>query len=461
MLCLLPVNVAAQTVSVIPKIPIGQKQTQINAGPVAVTTNSRLYYKIGGARSISLPANPAAKTTTLGGAAELGIGYSCGKFDETLGVANLLNSLSNSGNNLVNGAVGAINAAIGSLPALILQRVNPGLYDLFQNSLIRVEAVLALANKNCQQMEAEIAKGKNPYEDWTTLAKGIKWKSQMGTGGFGSSSVDVKTAQDNVETSNGDEGIPWVGGIRAGGAGSQAPIRATYDIVTAGYNITLNRNVSDQSPISVTPQSPPLVQVWDSPKKAGDWAVDVLGEARIQTHDGRNTETTPGHGLLPKIHLANTQILQTLSQLVSGTLPLQLKNLVAVSSDDILVTGELIEAIQAMEPTEQSIIIGKLASEIAMTRTLGRAILIRRLLLTGKREPNVDKTPAIQYIEDSVAQLDREIDGILFEAQVRQALLANTSQLLVEVEGMERGGTKSREEEKFRDTKRVINGATR
>lgn len=115
--------------------------------------NSEFYYKIGGARSISVPPNVNVQTYALNGSLEYGLGYSCGNFDPMLGLTNLLNDLQNTGNNLVNGAIGAVQAAIGGLPALIMQRIDPGLYDLFQNALIRVEAILSLANKSCEQFE--------------------------------------------------------------------------------------------------------------------------------------------------------------------------------------------------------------------------------------------------------------------------------------------------------------------
>jgi uncharacterized ParB-like nuclease family protein len=75
--------------------------------------------------------------------------------------------------------VAAANSAIASLPALILQRANPGLYDLFQNALLQAEETLKLATKSCEQMEAEIAAGKNPNADLLTLSKGNDWKVQM------------------------------------------------------------------------------------------------------------------------------------------------------------------------------------------------------------------------------------------------------------------------------------------
>jgi len=62
---------------------------------------------------------------------------------------------------------------------------------------------MQLATKSCEQMEAEIAQGKNPYADLITLSKGNDWKVQMGVGGN-----DAVTAKTTVESSNGDNGVP-------------------------------------------------------------------------------------------------------------------------------------------------------------------------------------------------------------------------------------------------------------
>ena len=45
------------------------------------TEDSLWYYEIGGAQPVSVPANPSVVPVTLGGSAQLGLGYSCGKFD--------------------------------------------------------------------------------------------------------------------------------------------------------------------------------------------------------------------------------------------------------------------------------------------------------------------------------------------------------------------------------------------
>ncbi len=152
------------------------------------------------------------------------------KFDPVAAVTNTLNNIGSGVDDMMNAMTAAASSAIAALPALILQRANPGLYDLFQNALLKAEETMQLATKSCEQMEAEIAKGKNPYADLITLSKGNDWKLQMGIGGN-----DAVTAKGAVESSNGDNGVPWIGG-QAGGS-DQPVLEFTGDIVKAGYNI--------------------------------------------------------------------------------------------------------------------------------------------------------------------------------------------------------------------------------
>ncbi|MCK9552104.1 MAG: hypothetical protein M0R29_15395, partial [Aquamicrobium sp.] len=113
----------------------------------APTEDSLWYYEIGGAEPVSAPANPSVVSVTLGGSAQLGLGYSCGKFDPVAAVTNTLNDIGAGVDNMVNAMTAAASAAIASLPALILQRANPGLYDMFQNALLQAEETMQLATK--------------------------------------------------------------------------------------------------------------------------------------------------------------------------------------------------------------------------------------------------------------------------------------------------------------------------
>ena len=73
---------------------------------------------------------------------------------------------------------------------------------------------------------------------------------------------------------------------------------------------------------------------------------------------------------------------------MSGGSPPSLENLEAVTAPGTVITR------QARPAAEQALLIGKLARQIALERTVERALLARRVLLTGMRDPHVSATPA-------------------------------------------------------------------
>ena len=399
--------------------------SQVIHAAQAPTEDSLWYYEIGGAEPVSVPANPAVVSVTLGGSAQLGLGYSCGKFDPVAAVTNTLNDIGAGVDNMMAAMTAAATSAIAALPALILQRANPGLYDLFQNALIKAEETMQLATKSCEQMEAEIAQGKNPYADLITLSKGNDWKVQMGIGGN-----DAVTAKDTVESSNGDNGVPWIGG-QAGGSG-QPVLEFTGDIVEAGYNINMNRAVTDTTPVPAA-SATRLSEIWSSPAEARDWTVDVVGENIVTTCDTCRKDSIPGTGLLPKLYQESATVTTEIQNLVSGATPPTLANLDQVTAPGVAITRQVIEAIREMPPSEQSLIMGRLVSEISTARTVEKALYARRLLLSGRQVPEVYATEVVrEHADTSIAELDKEIENLLFETRVRKEVVSDTVATLLE-----------------------------
>tara|TARA_R110001592_G_scaffold143304_1_gene366023 strand:- start:74235 stop:75575 length:1341 start_codon:yes stop_codon:yes gene_type:complete len=391
----------------------------------APTEDGLWYYEIGGAEPVSVPANPSVVSVTLGGSAQLGLGYSCGKFDPVAAVTNTLNDIGAGVDNMMNAMTAAATSAIAALPALILQRANPGLYDLFQNALLKAEETMQLATKSCEQMEAEIAQGKNPYADLITLSKGNDWKVQMGVGGN-----DAVTAKTTVESSNGNNGVPWIGG-QAGGSG-QPVLEFTGDIVEAGYNINMNRPVTDPSPVPAA-SSTRLSEVWPSPADARDWTVEVVGENIVTTCDTCRKDSIPGTGLLPKLYQESAAVTTDIQDLVSGATPLTLTNLDKITAPGVAITRQVIEAIREMPASEQSLIMGRLVSEISTARTVEKALFARRLLLSGRQVPEVYATEvAREHADNSIVELDKEIENLLFETRVRKEVVSDTVATLLE-----------------------------
>ena len=393
--------------------------------------DSLWYYEIGGAQAISRPPNPRITSTRVSGAAELGLGYSCGKFDPVVAVTHLLNNVKDGTENMMNAMVLAAQSSIASLPALILQRANPGLYDLFQNALLKAEATVNLATKSCEQMEAEIAQGKNPFKEWVVLSKGNDWQASMGI------ETDILEAKRQVESRNGANGIPWLGGRKGGAA--QDPIQIIGDTIRAGYNITLNRPATSTAPVSGGETETPLAAAWASPAEAWDWAVTVLGDITVRTCDGCEPSGTPGAGLLPEHERLTGTVTTSLADLVDGSTPPTLDNLAPVSAPGIRITRQIVEALQEMPPTEQRLTLEKLAGEIALARVLDKSLLTRRLLLAGRQVPEIAAVGAAQdEIDRKLAELDQEIENLLFETRVRREVVSTTAAMILRQESLRR-----------------------
>lgn len=382
------------------------------------------YYEIGGAKPVSAPANPSVTSVSVGGNARLGLGYSCLKLDPVTAVENTLNEVKDGVENMLNAMTQAATGAIASLPAIILQRANPGLYDLFQNALVRAEYKVDLATKSCEQIEAAIGNNKNPYEDLIVLSKGNDWKVQMGISGN-----DPVTAQEAVESSNGSNGLPWIGG-QAGGD-DQDPIALTGDIAMAGFNVELNRSPSTRGPVSYD-ASRRITQVWSSPEDAANWTVEVVGEHEVTTCEDCSKSSIPGHGLGPVLETEETNVSNELNSIVNSSSSPKLTDLAKVSAPGIAITRQVVESIQTLPQTERHIVVERLATEIAVARTVEKAFLARRTLKSGGQLPEVHANlVAKEHVEQIIKDLDSEIERLVFENRIRKELVSDTVQKLL------------------------------
>ena len=412
--------------------------------------DGRLYYRIGGAQALGLPANRFATTTRLPLSVELGINYRCGQFDALAGLNAAINQIVA----LLENIDDVIAAGLAVLPMYILQRVNPGLYDLLQNTLLRAEELVAVATKTCEQMESELARGQDPFEDWIVLSRGRDWKAVIGSGG-----VDVVSAKQNVDANLGVNGITWLCGQARGGEG-QEPVRVVHDVTRAGWNVLMNRESCAQGVATGGgEETPRIAEIWSSPEEAAEWTVRVLGDEIVRTVSAEPDETQPGVGLLNPQDAESQEVAEALQGLVGGGTEPTLEALEAVTAPGTLITRQVIESIQARPASEQALFIGKLAGQVALERTVERALLARRMLVTGMRDPHVAATPAARQLQPFLAELDREIDNLLFETRVRKEISSRTAELLLEDEGSRRAN--SRGLVPAQDPKRLDEGSVR
>ena len=113
------------------------------------------------------------------------------------------------------------------------------------------------------------------------------------------------------------------------------------------------------------------------------------------------------------------------------------EDLRAISSTQMPVTRGLLEALK--EDPDVRLLAPRLASEIAISRTLEKALLLRRTMLTGMKEPNVaNNKEALAEMEKNLTTLDREIEQTEMEMRLQRQITGNTALATLEKRAIDR-----------------------
>lgn len=408
---------------------VSHSQTVIDPEGVRAAGNvidDLVLYRIGGGRAVSMSRAPGMYSIGTG------IGWNsnlvCGDMSLSTTLENQLNGITEGFQTIMSNVIQNATAAVASLPALLIQRADPGLYNLLTNGILQARLDFDRSKLTCRAIANRMADIASGQLGWDQLAEGMVLRDSV-------ASTDAVSAIEEAETQRGNDGVPWIAGENAGGAG-QEPIRIVRDVVRSGYNLLHARGVQDQTPIDeATCNGRFTCQTWPSPDAAADWAVRVLGEKEHRTCDACiKTQTTPGVGLTPLIQDEYESKLLALQALVSGTRATSTANLDAAGSNGIPITRGVIEALR--DEPDQDILAKRLASEIALSSVLERALLLQRVLLTGRKEPNIAANELAQGAVSRESELlDREIDNLMTELEVRRELSANAPMTIIERQG--------------------------
>ncbi|QYN03636.1 integrating conjugative element protein [Pseudomonas protegens] len=387
--------------------------------------DDRVMYTIGGGSAAGSPSS-LYRPSGLGVGGSWRANMMCGNMSLTNTLQNQLNGVTEGFQQIMGSIVQNATQAVMSLPALIIQRANPGLYELLSNGVMQGRIDFDRSKLTCQAMAEKMADNVG-QAGWGALAKNQEMQGNLEQAGG-----DAVAAVKNTEARNGNNGVSWVGGSKAGGNG-QTPIRVTSDVVRAGYNLLHNRTVDDSTSISSSDcLGGAICQTWTSPQEESEWAVRVLGESEVATCDSCETlRATAGSGLTPLIQEAYSERLKALQGLLSGSLPPTPDNLAKASSPMLPVTRGVIEALR--DDPDQDLLARRLASETALSSVLDKALLLLRTLLAGSHEPNIASAePAQTALTKNIDALEREIRLLQTELQVRQMLATNTASLVLD-----------------------------
>ncbi|MCP1107760.1 integrating conjugative element protein [Serratia nevei] len=413
-------------------------QTQIGNGTISSSGSvigDDVLYSIGGGRAVSM--SGAGNMQSIG----VGLGWNsnliCGDMSITTTLQNQLNGLTNGFQQIMSSVIQSATSAVASLPALIIQRADPGLYNLLTNGVLQARLDFDRSKLSCRAMAERMADLAGGQTGWSQLAEGIALKETVRSG-----NTDAVGAVEKAEKSRGNHGVPWVGGSNAGGSG-QSAIKVVGDVTRAGYNLLNSRNATDTSSIGRSAcGNRQTCQTWGSPQAAAAWATRVLGEREQRTCEQcTKTATTPGVGLTPMIQEEYEVKVKALQELVSGAKPTTPANLDAAGSASLPITRGVIEALR--DEPDQNLLGQRLASEVALTSVLEKALLLQRTLLAGKKEPNVAANElAVQAVDQESAALAQEINNLKTELELRRTLASNSPMTIIERHGARAAGSR-------------------
>ncbi|CAM2294437.1 integrating conjugative element protein [Ralstonia mannitolilytica] len=407
-------------------VGVAWAQTRIDPNGVNVSGSvigDDVLYSIGGGRAVSM--GGAGNMQSIG----VGVGWNsnliCGDMSITTTLQNQLNGITNGFQTIMSNVIHNATSAVASLPALIIQRADPGLYNLLTNGILQARLDFDRSKMTCRAIANRMADMAGGQAGWDQLAEGMALRDAV-------SSTDAVSAIERAESNKGNNGVPWVGGGNAGGSG-QSSIKVVGDVTRAGYNLLNGRSATDTSSIARSACGNRLTcQTWSSPQAAADWATRVLGEREQRTCENcTKTQTTPGVGLTPMIQEEYETKLQALQELVTGARPTTLANLDAAGSSSLPITRGVIEALR--DEPDQDVLGRRLASEAALSSVLEKALLLQRTLLTGKKEPNVAANElAVQAVDQENSALEQEINNLKTELELRRTLAGNSAMAIIQ-----------------------------
>ncbi|KAB2317956.1 integrating conjugative element protein [Betaproteobacteria bacterium SCN1] len=407
-------------------VGVAWAQTRIDPNGVNVSGSvigDDVLYSIGGGRAVSM--GGAGNMQSIG----VGVGWNsnliCGDMSITTTLQNQLNGITNGFQTIMSNVIQNATSAVASLPALIIQRADPGLYNLLTNGILQARLDFDRSKMTCRAIANRMADMAGGQAGWDQLAEGMALRDAV-------SSTDAVAAIEQAESNKGNNGVPWVGGGNAGGSG-QSSIKVVGDVTRAGYNLLNGRSATDSSSIARSACGNRLTcQTWFSPQAAADWATRVLGEREQRTCENcTKTQTTPGVGLTPMIQEEYETKLQALQELVTGARPTTLANLDAAGSSSLPITRGVIEALR--DEPDQDVLGRRLASEAALSSVLEKALLLQRTLLTGKKEPNVAANElAVQAVGQENSALEQEINNLKTELELRRTLAGNSAMAIIQ-----------------------------
>ena len=99
-----------------------------------------------------------------------------------LSIRNPLNGVSGAFQEVMGNVIQTAQGVVASLPALAIQRLNPGLYDLLQNGVLEAGQEFRVAKLRCDEIVDDMG-DRLAHEGFSAVAKADYWRRQIELGG--------------------------------------------------------------------------------------------------------------------------------------------------------------------------------------------------------------------------------------------------------------------------------------
>lgn len=404
--------------------------------------SDKLFYSLGGGSVISQPA-------TRGNMQRLGmnLGWSsdlmCGNFDLKSTISNQLNGITSGFKNLMGEVVQGATGAVASLPAMAIQRANPGLYEMLANGVLQANVAFDKAQLNCQNLSKRMMDMVDTG-GWSQAAAMEEVRDLVNTG-----DTDAVRSMNAAEKVSGTSGSTWIGGQKRGGVGQPA-IKPTHDLVAAGYNMMNGQPVTSTSSVTGSNCNGSACARYASSEEAAAAVVKVLGDTSLRTckeaaqctgDSGSGGDTAAdqpgsvvaGTGFAPLLEDATRVNREQLTRLVNGGEKPTAANLAKLKTGSLGVTAGVIRALR--RDPDNGALIGRLASELAMSDTIETAFIMRRMVTTGMSEPHAAaQKMAVAEGDRRIEALDREILALKNEMDMKRDISRNAMLTIIDRE---------------------------
>lgn len=387
-----------------------------------------LDYKIGKSQSYRKRyKKPEVLLTTPG--VNWNIGGSCSGWDVGVSVDGLMNDLDSQFNRLEKDMYNAAKGYVTSLPSLILQRLDPALYETISSGLIKAEDIFEVKAKTCREMSERFSNS----SDFGEMADSSFWmdfsKDSDEKQNGGSKNKDLVSAIDDAEENKGDAGVLGADGELCGGK-DQSMCKTVETITKSGYeSMTGGADKPSKKNYELTPTDPWIWQIWSSSDSAVNWIKEVVGNVEFAVCDEcEKVFETPGIGVYQDIAFETDSILQKFYEIVDSNKVPSKEELASISTNDFYITEPVIIALREESVNStSSLFIARIAEEIALMRVVDKLLAARRVMMIGVSDAKVSATEMnVKIMDKKISMINDEISIIKQELELKKAARGDT-----------------------------------